>query len=136
MNEFHLKTGLRFEDQRIVQKEDTAARYGSGLLEVLATPALIAFMEGTSQECVQPQLPEGFGTVGTEVHIKHMKATPVGMQVRCRAELIQVDGLKLTFRVEAEDEQGPVGEGTHKRFIIDKERFLRKIYPEKDSEND
>ncbi len=110
-----------------VTTQDTAAVYGSGLHNVLSTPAMIALMEGTSMKAVESYLDNGEGTVGTEVNIKHLKATPVGMDVTCTAVLEKVDDRRLTFRVEAFDSEGKIGEGMHERFIIDNERFTKKI---------
>ncbi len=122
-----LKTGLSFELKQEVKYEDTAANYGSGLVEVFATPAMIALMENTCLQCVQSQLEEGFTTVGTAVDIKHIKATPKGQEVRCTAKLTEVDRAKLTFEVEAYDEQGKIGMGIHKRFIINNDAFMKSL---------
>lgn len=123
----NLNTGLQFELKQTVEYKDTAANYGSGLVEVFATPAMIALMENTCLQCVQTQLEEGFTTVGTSVNIKHIKATPKGLQVRCTATLIEADGNKLTFEVEAWDEDGKIGMGTHKRFIINNAKFMQAL---------
>ena len=125
--EFNLAPGLTFSLEKTVLPEDTAARYGSGLVEVFATPAMVAFMENTSLQCVLKHLPEGFNTVGTEICVKHIKATPVGMKVFCTAELTEADGRRLLFRVTAKDEEGEIGSGTHERFIIDTKKFMEKL---------
>lgn len=118
---------LQHKMEMTVSANDTAAKYGSGLIEVFATPAMIGFMESTAQLLVQPYLPEGMITLGIEVNIKHMKATPVGMKVECIAKLQEVDGKKLTFFIEAFDEQGKIGEGSHIRYIVNAERFMQKL---------
>lgn len=124
---YNLKTGIKGYKEMTVVHEATAARYGSGLVEVFATPAMIALMEGTCQFSIQPLLPEGYITVGTEVNIKHLRATPKDKKVWCESELIEVDRRKLTFKVEAWDEQGRIGTGTHGRFIVHGETFMGKI---------
>jgi len=126
--EFNIKEGMTFTCEQAVTREDTAAQYGSGLVEVFATPAMIALMENASMKVVLEHLPEGFNTVGTAVNINHVKATPVGMIVTCKATLTKVEGKKLTFEVVANDEDGEIGNGTHTRYIIDTEKFMDKIY--------
>ena len=121
-----LETGIRGKQSVEVVHENTAAVVGSGLLEVFATPMMIALMEKTACESVEPYLEEGQGTVGTELNVKHTAATPVGMTVTCETELIEVDRRRLVFAVKAYDNVGPVGEGTHERFIIDNEKFFAK----------
>lgn len=121
-----LEAGIRGKDSVKVTHENTAAVVGSGLLEVFATPMMIALMEKTACESVAPYLEEGSGTVGTKLEIRHTAATPVGMTVTCETELVEVDGRRLVFDVKAYDESGPVGEGRHERFIINNEKFLKK----------
>lgn len=122
-----IQTGLKAEFEIIVSPKDTAAQYGSGSLQVFATPALIALMEKTAMLCIADHLAHGQNSVGIEVAVKHLKATPVGEAVLCIAELIEVDRAKLTFAVEAYDNNGLVGQGTHKRFLIDEHEFMAKI---------
>ena len=110
-----------------VTPELTAARIGSGLVEVFATPMMIALIEQTCLESVLPYLEEGQGTVGTLVNVTHSAATPVGMRVWCDSELVEVDRRRLVFAVKAYDECGPIGEGTHERFVIDSAKFQAKI---------
>jgi fluoroacetyl-CoA thioesterase len=122
-----IKPGLAHKETKIVKFEDTAASYGSGFMEVFATPALLAFMEYTSLMVVQHLLDPGFGTVGTTVNITHLKATPVESKVECIATLTEVNENLLTFSVVVTDETGKIGEGTHSRFIIDEKRFMNKF---------
>lgn len=125
--EFNIKEGMTSTTETVVTENDTASKYGSGLLDVLSTPHMIALMENTSKNVVEGSLPEGFSTVGIEVSIKHLKATPVGMKVRCEAVLDKIDGKKLVFKVDAWDEKGKIGEGTHTRFIINNAAFMEKL---------
>jgi predicted thioesterase len=122
-----IKPGLKAEKTFTVDEKNTAASWGSGGLPVFATPAMIALMEFTSLSAVQPLLPEGSSTVGTELNVKHLAASPLGSEIRCTAELIEVDRRRLVFKVEAFDETDKIGEGTHGRFIVDNDRFLKKI---------
>jgi predicted thioesterase len=111
----------------VVAFEDTAARYGSGLVEVYATPAMVALMEKTCLTSVLPFLPEGHGTVGVKVDITHNKATPVGMKVTCESTLVEVDRRRLVFELLAYDEKGEIGRGRHERFVIDTRKFMEKL---------
>ncbi len=122
-----IKPGIRHELSKKVGDNDSAERYGSGLVPVFSTPALVAFMEQCANEAVQPLLPEGFVTVGTEINLKHLKATPLGDEVRCIAELYAFEGRKLLFNIKAWDSKGEIGIATHTRFIVDKEKFLKNI---------
>lgn len=121
-----LETGIKGTGSVEVVRENTAAAVGSGMLEVFATPMMIALMEKTACESVAPYLEEGSGTVGTELNVKHVAATPVGMTVTCETELVEVDGRRLVFQVKASDGAGLIGEGTHERFIINNEKFQSK----------
>ncbi len=121
-----LNVGITGQAACLVEKKNTAAALGSGMLEVFATPAMVSLIEKAACESVQPYLEEGCGTVGTELRIKHLAATPVGMQVTAKTRLTQVDGRRLVFQVEAFDEAGKIGEGEHERFIIQNEKFLAK----------
>lgn len=125
--DFNLKTGLSYTAKQTVEFKDTASQYGSGLVEVFATPAMIALMENAALKTVLPYLGEEFNTVGFEVNVKHLKPTPVGMNVECTATLIEIDGKKLIFNVIANDEEGKIGEGTHTRYIIDSKKFMEKF---------
>lgn len=121
-----MNTGIKGFKEITVTKELTAISVGSGDLEVYATPAMIALMEGTASESVKSELDEGQGSVGTSIAIKHLAATPVGMRVRCESELVDVDGRRLVFKIEAFDEKDKIGEGTHERFIISNNKFQNK----------
>lgn len=125
--EHEIKTGIKGTLEITVTKELTAAVYGSGLVEVYATPAMIALMERTCQLSVQEKLPDGHLTVGVLVNVRHLKATPVGMKVACNSELIEIDNRRLIFKVTANDEEGPIGEGFHERFIVNQAKFMSKL---------
>jgi len=125
--EFNLKTGLSYTATQKVEYKDTAAKYGSGLVEVFATPAMIALMENASLKTVLPYLPKNYTTVGFEVNIRHLKPTPVGMNVECTATLKEVSGKKLVFELLAKDEEGNIGTGTHTRYIIDNKKFMQQF---------
>lgn len=122
-----LPPGLRAEKTETVTAALTASAWGSGGLQVFATPAMIALMELAARSAVDHLLPEGWSTVGTELNVKHLAATPLGMEVRAGAELLEIEGRRLLFKVEAFDGTDRIGEGTHSRFIVENERFLKKI---------
>jgi predicted thioesterase len=115
-------TGLVGELETRVDTDKTARHLGSGDVSVLATPEMVRLMERAAVQAVDHLLP-GYRTVGIHVDVRHLAATPVGMTVRARAELIQVEGRQLTFRVEAADDEEKVGEGQHRRMIVDVARF-------------
>lgn len=121
-----MEIGIKGICELVVTEEISAKKMGSGTLDVLATPAMIALMEKTAWTSVQDELDEGSGTVGISMNITHDAPTPLGMKVRCESELTAIDGRKLTFRVEAFDEKGSIGKGTHERFIINSEKFQKK----------
>ena len=121
-----LNTGIKGKREITVTQELTAQAMGSGELPVFATPAVIALAEETAWKSVAPELESGQGTVGTELHVEHIAATPVGMKICCETELIEIDRRKLTFSVEVFDEAGAVARGTHCRFIVENEKFLKR----------
>ncbi|NLT94989.1 MAG: thioesterase family protein [Clostridia bacterium] len=122
--DFNIAVGLEGEAQELVTQEKTAKKYGSGGLDVYATPAMVGLMENASLKAVDPRLPEGFATVGISLDVKHLAATPIGMNVRAKAVLQEVNNKKLTFFVQAFDEKELIGEGTHIRYIIQIDKFL------------
>jgi len=119
--------GLVGEATLVVTAEHTAKHLGSGGVEVLATPAMVALMEAAARQAVDARLEQGEMSVGTNLNISHLAATPVGMRVTARAELTAVEGRRLTFKVEAHDEREKIGEGSHTRAIINLERFLARV---------
>lgn len=123
-----ITVGMKGEVTTVVEREDTAAEVGSGSLLVYATPCMVALMEGAACEAIAQALPEDKTSVGIELSISHISATPVGLEVRAEAEVTAVEGSTVTFRVTAWDEAGKIGEGTHKRAVISTQRFLDKVY--------
>jgi fluoroacetyl-CoA thioesterase len=122
-----IKPGLTHETTRLVGKRHLANVWGSGLAQVLATPALVAFCEECARLAVGPLLPAEQQTVGTWINLRHLAATPPGMRVNVKAELVEVEGRRLRFHVEAWDEVERVGEGEHERFIVDVGRFQGRV---------
>jgi len=122
-----IPVGVEYTATEIVTNENTASKYGSGLVDVFATPAMVALMEMAALNAVKPFLPNDFSTVGTEVCVKHTKATPMGWEVHSKANLKEVDDKKLVFEVVAWDKEGEIGKGWHTRFIIDSNRFMEKF---------
>ena len=122
-----IEKGIKGRREQTVTYEMSAARVGSGLVEVFATPMMVALIEQTCLESVLPYLHEGQGTVGTLVNVSHVSATPIGMRVWCESELMEVDRRRLVFKVKAYDECGIIGEGIHERFVIDTAKFMEKI---------
>jgi fluoroacetyl-CoA thioesterase len=118
-----IEAGIKGMSTKTVTVKDTAIAHGSGQVEVFATPAMIALMEQAANDSVQPHLDAGFVTVGTEVNIKHIKATAINRQVRAEAHLTTVEGKKLTFSVEAFDDTGKIGFGTHIRYVVEEKNF-------------
>lgn len=121
-----LQTGIKGELELTVTKDKCASALGSGELDVFATPAMIALIEETAWKSVVPALQPGEGTVGTALNVRHLAATPIGLQVRCETELTLVDRRRLVFDVKVYDPFGLVGEGTHERFVIQFEKFMKK----------
>ncbi len=120
--------GMKGEATSFVDREDTAKEVGSGSLLVYATPCMVALMEGAACDAIKDALNEDKSSVGTELNICHISATPVGLEVRAEAEVTAVDGNTITFQVTAFDESGKIGEGTHKRVLVNVQRFLDKAY--------
>jgi len=124
--EFNLKEGTSIVKESKVTENETAIKMGSGDLEVYATPAMIALMENVAKSSVIDELPNGYTTVGIDMNVKHIKSSPVGAKIKCKATLIKVDGKKLFFEVEASDDKGAIGKGSHIRFIVNSNDFMEK----------
>lgn len=122
-----LEKGLTHTSRTMVSVANTAAALGSGDMDVFATPAMVALMENAAMRCVASHLPEGSTTVGSHMDIIHVKPSALGASVEATAELTEVDGRKLTFHVLACEGDKLIGEGTHVRYVVDRERFLAKL---------
>lgn len=120
--------GTKAEVATLVETADTALEVGSGSLRVYATPCMAALMEGAACEALEGFLSEDQTTVGIELNLKHVAATPVGMEVRAEAEITAVEGKIITFAITAYDEAGKIGEAEHKRAIVNSQKFLDKTY--------
>lgn len=122
-----MEIGLTFTSTTVVDNTNTAVALGSGDMEVFATPAMVALMENAAMNAVTPHLEAGQTTVGTEISTTHIKASALGATITATATLTAIEGRKLTFAVTAHDGDNIIGEGTHTRFIVDRERFLAKV---------
>jgi fluoroacetyl-CoA thioesterase len=119
--------GMQREETFTVEDSHSAMHVGSGASRVLATPWMIAFMERNAHRLLAEKLPDGYSSVGVLVNVRHLAPTPVGSRLRVMARVIGIDGLKVTFNVEAWDQQEQVGEGMHERFVIETQRFLQRV---------
>lgn len=130
-----MEIGIKGEQKFVVTADKLANQVGSGLVAVYATPMMIAAIENTAAGSVAPYLEEGKTTVGTLVNVSHVAATPEGMEVRVETELVEIapNGKMLTFKVAAYDKAGLIGEGTHQRAIVAKERFEAKAQAKKNA---
>lgn len=122
-----LTVGLKGEAHTVVVHENTAANYATGAVEVFATPAMIGLMEEASFVAISEAMEEGQTSVGILVNVRHLAATPLGQKVRAEAEVIEVDGKRIVFKVAAYDEQEKIGEGTHERFLVNFQRFIERV---------
>jgi predicted thioesterase len=122
-----LEIGLKHTSQLTVTDDVTAVKMGSGDMAVLATPAMMALMENAAMLAVAPELPDGCTTVGGHITSSHLKPSKVGDTVTATAEVVKVDGKKIEFKVSAYCGDALIGEGSHLRFVVDRERFLSKL---------
>ncbi len=123
-----ITVGMKGSVSTLVEREDTAAEVGSGDLLVYATPCMAALMEGAACEAISDALDEDKTTVGTALNLEHLSATPVGMEVRAEAEVTAVEGKVISFEIRAFDEAGEIGKATHKRVVVNSQKFLDKAY--------
>ena len=124
--------GLKGRAETVVNESNTAQAACSGALPVFGTPFMCALMEEAAWKSIAPHLEAGQSTVGTRLNVSHDSATPVGMKVWAESEVMEVDGKRLVLKVAAYDEKGPIGQGTHERFIVINERFLAKTAQKKE----
>ena len=129
----NLTVGLEKSVSMVVTESDTALAVGSGSLKVLATPKMLALIEKAAADLVEENLPEEWTSVGISLNVAHTAPTPVGMQIRAEAELVELDGRKIIFEVAAFDECGEIGRGRHERFIVNREKFQLKADAKKNS---
>ena len=122
-----LRPGLTGSAELIVGEEHTAPSIGSGKVHVLGTPVMINLIEAAALAAAEHLLPPGCQSLGTRLDVRHIAATPVGMRVRARAELIWVQGRTLTFRVEARDEKDLIGDGLHERVVVEVAKFDQRV---------
>jgi predicted thioesterase len=118
-----ISPGLVGRAELIVAEEHTAPRVGSGRVHVLATPVMINLFEAAALAACEQFLPEGHQSLGTVLGVRHIAATPVGMRVVARAEVVKVEGRTITFRLEARDEKDLIGDGTHERVVVNVAKF-------------
>ena len=123
-----IEIGMTGTAENLVEREDTALEVGSGSLLVYATPCMAALMEAAACEAIAKGLAQTETTVGIELNLRHIAATPVGMEVHAKAEVTAVDGKIITFSIEAFDEAGAIGSATHKRALVNAQKFLDKTY--------
>ncbi len=122
-----LRPGLTGSAELPVGREHTAPSIGSGVIPVLGTPVMINLMEAAALAAAEYLLPAGHQSLGIHLDVRHVAATPIGMRVRATAELTQVEGRTLTFRVEARDERDVIGDGTHQRVVVNVARFDQRV---------
>ena len=122
-----IQEGIKHSSELTVTHAVTAVAMGSGDMPVLATPAMMALMENAAMLAVAPHLPEGCTTVGGHISSSHVKPTPVGETITAMATVTHVDGKKITFKVEAHCGEVLLGEGTHLRFIVDRDKFMSRL---------
>ncbi len=122
-----MNIGKTYTSQIVVTADKYASALGSGDLEVLATPAMVALMENAAMLCVASDLEEGSTTVGSAITTTHLRPSPIGATVEATATLTAVEGRKLSFRIVATDEKGVIGEGEHTRFVVDRVKFMAKL---------
>lgn len=122
-----LEIGLRYSSELMVTDAVTAAAVGSGDMPVLATPMMMAMMENAAMLAVRDELPAGCTTVGGHIESSHLKPSQVGDVINAIAEVTKVEGKKIRFRIAAYSGNTLLGEGTHLRFIVDRDKFMSRL---------
>ena len=122
-----LEKGLKYTSSVVVDKANCASAVGSGGLDVFATPSMVALMENAAMSAAATLLSDDESTVGAQISVSHLRPTGIGHTVSATATLTAREGRKLSFAVTASDEQGVIGEGTHTRYIVSRERFMAKV---------
>ena len=122
-----MEIGKKYTSTMVVEEKHLACNVGSGDLRVLATPMMMALMENAAMLCVADEIDEASSTVGGQISSSHIKPTGLGHTVTATAELVAVEGRKLSFKNSASDEEGLIGEGEHLRFIVGREKFMSKV---------
>jgi predicted thioesterase len=125
--ELAISVGTTNTFEKVTEPRESAAAVASGALDVFSTPSLVALFEQTALLTIDPHLPDGFGTVGTEVSVKHLKATPIGAKVRCTVKVVAVEGKRVSFTGEMWDEAGRIGEGSHIRYVVNQSEFIKRL---------
>jgi len=128
---YNLEVGLKNENEKVVKENMLASKYGSGEVDVLATPVMIGLIEEAALKAVDSKLPEGYATVGYDLNVKHLAPTPLGMRVRAEARLEKIEDRKLNYSVKVYDEKELVGKGTHIRYIVNTKKLKEKAEAKK-----
>jgi predicted thioesterase len=123
----YLSAGLNRQQKFTIALEHTASHIGSGMVKVLATPMMIAFMEITARTLLDEHLPKGYSSVGTHVDIRHLAPSPIGNTVTADVKIESVEGNKISLSVRVLDGETEVGTGSHQRFVIDVDRFIKRV---------
>lgn len=126
--ELNIPVGIVYESEMVVEAKHTATAYGSGLAEVFATPAMVAFMENAAYKSIEQFLPDGTSTVGAVINVKHLKATLPGKTVKAVSKTTAVEGRQISFEIQVFERDALVGSATHERFVVDNERFMQKLH--------
>jgi fluoroacetyl-CoA thioesterase len=127
-----IKVGMSLEAEQFVTAEQTAPHIGSGTLRVYATPAMGMLIEETCCSLVDPLLPVGKTTVGTEIHLRHLAPTPVGKRIFVHVQVVAVDGNAITFEAQLRDDHETIGKAQHRRVVVDIERFMKRVLEKSD----
>lgn len=129
-----IQPGMTHQENFLVEENHLAQHVGSGSARVLATPWMIGFMERTAHRLIAQHLPEGYSSVGVMVHVRHLAPSPFGSTIQAKAEVLSLEGSRVCLKVQAWDEVEMIGEGTHERFIIEVDRFLKRLTDKQNSQ--